>query len=188
MFPELITGPSHGTLELNLPAVTYHPVAGYSGADLVRYRVRDDRGAESNIAVANITVGTATVSPVVKSDLAAPALDLARAGKQKLNAARKKGLRLVLTCGEAGTMSIEASVSKATARKLRIDRKAKGPVVVGRATKPVVMGENAITVKLSGKARKRLARARSVKLVLSVRVTDAAGNVGLDTLKLTLKR
>ena len=121
-------------------------------------------------------------------DTTGPALDLARAGAQKLRAVRTKGLRLTLTSNEAGTARVEVSVSKATARKLRINRKARGPVVIGRATKPIIAGENTITVKLNRKARKRLARASRVKLLVAVRVVDAAGNAGTDTLRIMLRR
>ena len=55
--PELIAGPEHGQLELDLPSVTYRPNRDYTGQDLIIYRVRDDRGAESNIAMVTITVG-----------------------------------------------------------------------------------------------------------------------------------
>lgn len=186
--PELVTGPSHGTLDLTgLPIVTYRPAAGYTGPDLIRYRVRDNRGAASNVATVNLIVGT-TTAPAPPPDTTGPALDLARAGAQKLRAVRTKGLRLTLTSNEAGTARIEVSVSKATARKLRINRKARGPVVIGRATKPIIAGENTITVKLNRKARKRLARASRVKLLVAVRVVDAAGNAGTDTLRITLRR
>jgi hypothetical protein len=61
-------------------------------------------------------------------------------------------------------------------------------VVIGRATKSIVAGENAIKVTLNRKARKRLARASRVKLLVAARVLDAAGNAGTDTLRITLRR
>lgn len=186
---QLVGGPSHGILDLtNLPAVAYRPNAGYSGPDRIDYRVFDERGAESNVAVLNITVDPKVVKPKPRPDTAAPGLDLARAGGQKLGAVRKKGLKLELTSDEAGTMTIVVSVSKATARKLKIKPKAKGPVVIGRVTRAVSAGENRITVKLTRKARKRLAGRSKVKLSLSVSVVDAAGNTGKDTLQITLRR
>jgi hypothetical protein len=185
-FPGLDAGPAHGRLDVNLPEITYRPNPGYSGPDQIRYYVTDERGAQSNIAVLNITVGNPIVTP--SRDVLAPTLDLARAGKQKLKAVRKQGLKLELTCDEGGTMTIVVSVSKATARKLKIKPKAKGRVVIGRVTKAVSAGENKITVKLSRKARKRLASVAKIKLLVAVRVVDAAGNTGKDTLQITLKR
>ena len=78
LFPSLITGPAHGTLEAPTPTtITYRPAAGYRGSDLIRYRVEDDRGGGSNVGTVNLIVGTApAASP---SDVAAPVLGLRRA-------------------------------------------------------------------------------------------------------------
>jgi Big-like domain-containing protein len=185
--PQLVTGPAHGTLEFApLPAVTYRPAAGFQGADLVRYLVRDDRGGESNVATVNLIVGTVVASS--PPDRTAPVPDLAKGGSLKLKNVRKNGLRLKVVCNEGGTMRIAATVSKATARKLRINRKAKGPVVIGRTSKAVTPGENAITLRLTRNAKRGLARARSAKVLITINVVDAAGNAGTDTLSLTLRR
>lgn len=52
----LVTGPSHGTLTLNLNgSFVYTPAAGYSGPDSFTYRARDG-STESNVATVTITV------------------------------------------------------------------------------------------------------------------------------------
>jgi hypothetical protein len=184
--PQLITGPAHGALEAALPSITYRPAAGYRGSDLVRYRVTDDRGGASNIGTVNLIVGIAP--PASTTDVAAPVLGIERAGPVKLRSVRRKGLRLLITANEQGTIQVAATVSKAVARKLRIKPKAKGRVVIGRMKQAVTAGDNIITVKLTRKARRALARARSVKVLITVRATDLAGNRDTETLRLTLKR
>jgi hypothetical protein len=182
--PELIAGPEHGQLELNLPSVTYRPNRDYTGPDLIVYRVRDDRGAGSNIALLNITVG-----PIVNpSDRVPPTVDLAADGKQKLRAVRRQGLKLKVTCNELAFGRIEVWVGKSTARKLKIRPKARGPVRIGWVSTTIASGESRITVELGRKARKRLKSARKVKLVVTARVADEASNVSTDRLKMTLRR
>ena len=101
---------------------------------------------------------------------------------------RRKGLLLRVTSNEASAVTIELSVNKATARRLRINRNAQGPVVVGRVSRAVVPGRTEIVVKLTRKARARLAKAANVKLMVSVKARDPAGNMGDDTLAVTLRR
>ena len=59
-------------------------------------------------------------------------------------------------------------MDKATARKLKLDPKAKKAVVVGTLTRALAAGKNAVTVKLTAKARKALKKAKSVKLGVAV--------------------
>ena len=184
IFPELIAGPEHGQLELDLPSVTYRPNRDYTGQDLIIYRVRDDRGAGSNIAMVNITVG-----PVVNpSDRVPPTVDLAADGKQRLKAVRRHGLKLKVTCNELAFGRIEVWVSKSTARQLKIRPKARGPVRIGWVSTAIASGESRITVELGRKARKRLKSARKVKLLVTAHFNDEAGNTAEDTLQMTLKR
>ena len=99
-----------------------------------------------------------------------------------------KGLKLAITLDEAGTVTVTLTVDKATARKLKLDTKAKKAVVVGTLTKAAAAGKSALTVKLTAKARKALKKAKSVKLGIAVAAKDAAGNAGAKTQSATLKR
>ena len=107
---------------------------------------------------------------------------------QKLPAVLKSGLKLGLTTDEACTATVTVTVDKATARKLKLDPKAKKAVVVGTLTKALAAGKNAVTVKLTAKARKALKKAKSVKLGVAVAVKDAAGNTARKAANLTLKK
>lgn len=187
-FPELLVAPAHGRLELGpTGVVTYVADPGYSGNDRLVYRVRDRRDGISNDAVVDFVIGDPPPIPQ-PPDRTPPVLDLARLGGQKLGAVRRRGLKLRVTTNEPGTATVEAAVSRRTARRLRIDRRATGPVIVGRLTKVLVAGDNRVTVRLSKGARQRLDSARRVTLLVSVGIRDQAGNAGRDTLQLILRR
>ena len=74
--------------------------------------------------------------------------------------------------------------SRLRARQLKLGRK---PTVVGTLTRSV-SGTAKLKVRLTGKAKQRLKRAKSVKLTLRAVATDAAGNAASRTAKVTLKR
>ena len=54
----IVSGPSNGSVSVNLVSgeVTYIPDANYNGTDSFTYRVRDDDGAQSNVATVTVTV------------------------------------------------------------------------------------------------------------------------------------
>ena len=99
-----------------------------------------------------------------------------------------KGLKLNLTTDEACTATITVTVDKGTARKLKLDPKAKKAVVVGTLTQAIAAGKSTVTVKLTAKTRKALKKAKSVKLAVAVTAKDAAGNAAAKTLAATLKK
>ena len=79
-------------------------------------------------------------------------------------------------------------VDKKTARKLKIKRNARRAVTVGTLTQAIAAGDSTVTVKLTKKARKAFKRARKVKLLITMKVTDAAGNETMQSMTVTLKR
>jgi len=54
----IVSGPSHGTASVNptTGAITYTPALNYTGADYLTYKMRDNRGTQSNVAMVSITV------------------------------------------------------------------------------------------------------------------------------------
>lgn len=60
------SGPSHGTVSLSGPSITYTPVAGYVGPDSFSY-IASNAGGTSTPATVAITVDPAVVPPVVPS-------------------------------------------------------------------------------------------------------------------------
>jgi hypothetical protein len=182
----LVGGPDHGTFDATNPAgpFTYTSQAGYAGPDRVTYRVAD-ASTQSNVGAVQITVtappssggggGTPPPPPVVTPDVTPPSLSI-RPPSKALRRALRRGLTVRLRASEPSRAALRLLVSKRLARRLGINRKAKKPVVVGRLTRALSTGPTTLRVKLSRKARRRLARVRSVRLTLVVTLTDAAGN------------
>ena len=70
-------------------------------------------------------------------------------------------MTVTLTSNEPATATLTLTVDRATARKFKLDKKAKGPVTIGAGTATLGAGAKNATVKLSAKARKSLKKARS---------------------------
>ena len=181
--------PSHGQISPGIASYTADP--GYTGADRIVYRVHDLFGAASSDAVLDLVIADPPVQQQAQTqaqtltqtpDTAPPVFDVGRRGAQKLAAVRRTGLKLQITCDEAGTATIELRVTKRMARRLRIAS------VVGRVTKGLTAGDNDIVVPLSRRAKRRLASVKRVEIVALVIGRDAAGNSVRETLKMTLRR
>jgi hypothetical protein len=126
--------------------------------------------------------GNSTVAP----DALRPTLRLTPR-RQKLLAVVKKGYALDFTTSEGGTAVVEvfAAGKDATGLKLVAAR----TVRVARGSKRVASaGKARVVVKLTRKARARFRGRKSVKLVVRLTVTDAAGNAALATRTVVLKR
>jgi hypothetical protein len=123
---------------------------------------------------------TATPTPISEAtkDTQPPKSSVRPAGKAlRLKQALAKGLPFSFTCDEACSVRVTLTVDKATARKLGLDKKAKGPVVVasGSATR-LTAGGATVRARFSAKAKKALKRARTLKLRAGAAASDAAGN------------
>ena len=184
----IVSAPVNGRLEPGAGTLDYVPNPGFSGFDRLLYRARDAADAPSNLAAIDFHVAPPLLPPAVPFDVTAPVLGVARAGAGKLAAVRRNGLKLRLSSNESGTAFVRVDVSRRTARSLGIDRKATGPVEVGRVTKTLVAGDNEVVVRLSTRARRRLARARRVTLNVLVIGRDASRNSAVKRLNVTLRR
>jgi hypothetical protein len=129
---------------------------------------------------------------VVAKDVIAPALAVFSRAKHKLERVLAKGLRVSVRCLEACRVELALELDRKTAKRLRVA--AAKAVVVGRATARLAAGKSErVTVKLTRKARKRLARSRSrdsrrIKLKLRTTASDAAGNARTVSGRVTLER
>jgi hypothetical protein len=94
--------------------------------------------------------------------------------KSKLKAALRKGLKVSVTVPSAGKLS-------ATAAK-------KGKTVAKAAKKSVKAGKQSITLKFTKKARRALARSRSVTLTIKVTYAPKGGAAKTTSQAVTLKR
>jgi hypothetical protein len=193
MSPLLVTPPAHGHFELGPTGIVdFVADPGYVGTDRFVYRVEDRRGGLSNDAVIDLVIGDPPTGPSSPPpplpDVAGPALKVGRSGAQTLAAVRRRGLELLLTSAEAGTVTIELSVSKRTARRVKIKRNAKGPVVVGRANGLLHAGDNEVAVRLSRRAKRRLRRVERLTLLVSATARDRLGNTSQAKLRVKLRR
>jgi Bacterial Ig domain len=193
-------GPAHGTYD----GAVYKPNAGYTGTDTITFWATDEWDATSDDATATITVTTPPQPPPTKpkpkpkppvktqpsppADHTAPSLDLLAASPLASRPALRRGIVFMATTNEAGRMAVQVFVGRNTARRYRINRHATARVLVGSLTRDVAKGDNAVTLKLSRKARRRLRKAPSVQLKVIVRIADAAGNVRTKRLRITLER
>jgi Bacterial Ig domain len=187
--------PAHGIFDYDTGL--YTPSAGFVGKDSMTFRAYDSWDAESELGLITITVTSAPSPPPQPSpqpqpnpppqpDVTAPTLELVPPSALTLRTALRRGLRFAVTSNEAGRLVVRAFVSRKTARRLKINRNARGPVVVGRLARDIAAGEAAVKVKLSRKARSKLRHATSVKMRIVAKITDAAGNARTEALSLTL--
>ena len=176
----------HGVTDAN--GTTYTPDPGFVGTDQVLFYA-EDGVLQSPTRAITVTVTAPPPPPVAATpkDTSPPVFSLTHP-KQKLGDARSRGVKLVETSNEPGTLKVTITVDKKTARKLRIKPNAKGPVTIGTLTRTVGVGKQNVTIKLTSSARKALKRARKVTCLVTVRLSDAAGNVTTHSVTLTLKR
>jgi hypothetical protein len=108
---------------------------------------------------------------------------------QSIKTVRKSGLRLRVTTDERCRIELSASVDRRTARRLGVDHRARGSVVVARGTSTLPVGSRTVTIKLTRKARAALARTRGVSLSLRATTRDGSGNRGVvPARKVALRR
>jgi hypothetical protein len=173
---EIVSGPAHGVFDGDTGV--YTAAADFSGQDAMTFRAIDSWGAQSELGLIRITV----------ADVTAPSLELVASSALTLRTALRRGVRFTATTNEAGRIAVRVLVDRRTARRLRIKKNAEGPVVVGSLTRDIALGETVVNVKLKRRIRSRLMRAARVKLRIVATITDAAGNVQTETLRITLKR
>ena len=191
---------AHGTVvaDFGSSEVTYTPDPGFEGVDEFEFYVSDgvlDSGSRTmrvTVAPPAQATPTPTPTPIASGDpppSPRPADTTApRTTAKAAFASIAKGVSLTLASNEAGTAKLTLSVDKATARKLKLDRKAKGAVTIGTGASKLVNGSVKLTVKLTAKARRALKRVSKLKARLTVVATDAAGNSTTTTVALVLKR
>ena len=144
--------------------------------------VATDGAGNSTTATAKVTF-TPKPTPVVP-DKTAPAIALAIA-KTKLAALLAKGLPVTVSCSEACKFSLALTVDSKTAKKLHLSRVA----TVGRARGTLTTaGKKKVRVKLTRRAKKRIAKAKKIVITVKATATDAAGNRATKSKKVTIKR
>jgi hypothetical protein len=141
-----------------------------------------DGAGNSTTATSKVTFTPKVVLPV--PDKLAPTIALAIA-KTKLKALLAKGLPVTVSCSEACKFVLSLVVDSKTAKKLHLSRVA----TVGRASGTLTTaGKKKVVVKLTKKAKKKVAKAKKIVITVKTTATDAAGNRGTKSKKVTIKR
>jgi PKD repeat protein len=102
---------------------------------------------------------------------------LGGAAIQALKLARRQGMVLTCRSDRAIHCALTATIDGRTAKKLRLSRKRKAVVVGGVAFDVPSGGDGRFALKLTGRARKVLKRARQVRLLIRGTAADADGHV-----------
>jgi hypothetical protein len=113
------------------------------------------------------------------------ALSAPRSGR--LRAVLRSGLRVPVSCSRACGLRVRLTLEGRTAKRLRLARKAV-ETVVGSAVGTGGTARRDVVVRLSAKARKALARVRSVKLVVVVEAGDGPGPTRTVRRTVTVRR
>jgi hypothetical protein len=190
LWPSLVSGPDHGSFALLGDAIVYRPDRGFLGTDTIRYRVSDPRGGVSNLATLFIVVAPApamppatATPPAQAADTAAPRVRIAAAKRQTMQKLRRRGLKLIVRSSEASRVTITLSIDRGTARQLGLRSR-----TIGSATRTMPAGRAMMLVKLTPKARKALRHAHQLRLRVTVKATDAAGNHRTRMIRVTVRR
>ncbi len=172
------TPPLHGTAVVQAGDIRYTPSPGYTGEDSISYVASDGFGGS--------TTGTFTVS--VQTDAQPPVVSLTVPGRQTPAGVAKAGLKVTTRVNEPASSTVKLSVSKAVARKLKIDPKAKRAVVIGTLTKALQPGSTAVKVRLTRRAKTAIKKVKSVSVLVVFQAVDDAGNAAQVQRSVTLRR
>jgi hypothetical protein len=197
--PEIVEPPSAATgslgiISLNPYSVLFTPAPGFVGVTRFTYRSTTP-WAVSAPATIEIRVrdapppgtsgGEAPAPPtqaqaVPAADVAPPALALAIPSRL----AAAKSLAFDLTLSEPAALAVKLTVSRATARRLKLARR-----TLGTATRAAAAGSTRVRVKLGTQARRALTRSkRPVKVKVAAVAIDAAGNRRALSRNVTVRR
>lgn len=164
--------------------------AGDMSAKTISVPVADDASAEGDetfslvltnpIGVLGGSPSSATVT--IPANDAGLKLRLSGAKSQKLANVKRRGIAFVATTDGACTLDAAARLSRGTAKKLKLGRR------IGRLHRALAKGRHAVRLKLTSKARKRLARSRKVKVTVTATCTGTAGIVGHASRAVTVVR
>jgi hypothetical protein len=136
--------------------------------------------------VAFVPAGNASVLPsaaVTKPDRTRPQCHLALPS-QRPAAVRGSGLRVVVDCSEAVSLSLRVTVSATTAKRLKLHRRPGHGVVLGTASRRMTRaGKKTFVVRLGTEGRRAFGRLRGVapkefSFAVSLLAKDRAGNRG----------
>jgi hypothetical protein len=121
--------------------------------------------------VEEATVVEDPAPPEIVEDTTSPALGAVLRRTQKLGTVLRKGLAVRLRTDEPADVELALLMSPKRAARLRLE-----PQVGVTAAGLTAAGAQKVKIEVSRAARRKLARLRQLKLTVSVRATDTAGN------------
>ncbi|HEX6711729.1 MAG TPA: hypothetical protein VF066_00035 [Thermoleophilaceae bacterium] len=117
------------------------------------------------------------------ADTLAPVIGLTTA-RVKLAALLKKGLPIKASCSEACAFKVALTIDARIAKRIGL-----ATAGIGRKSSSLTAaGSKKLTIKLSRKAQRKLARVKSVRLKVTLSATDAARNSSQKTKVATIRR
>jgi hypothetical protein len=102
-------------------------------------------------------------------------LALTQPARRSLGTVLAQGIKLDVFASKPCTAVVVVRLDKATARRTGLSRRARGPVTVATVRQALLAGKSQVTARFGGRARKALAKARSITFSVTVTATDAAG-------------
>jgi PKD repeat protein len=110
------------------------------------------------------------------ADVARLSAGLSGPAIQKLRGALRGGLRVACVADRPVTCDLAVEITSTSAKRMKL-RAARKPIRVGSARVALDRaGSSAVAIKITGRARRALGRARSVQLAVRGVATDAAGH------------
>jgi subtilisin family serine protease len=126
------------------------------------------------------------VAPAV--DATAPTVSAAVTGRGALRALLAGKLTVATTASERAAMRVELRVDAKTAKKLHLTTRSTAVTIATGTASLTKAGRTPVRLRVSAKAKRALARVRSVKVSLRATATDAAGNGRTRAKTLTITR
>ena len=114
-------------------------------------------------------------APVAAVDRSAPTAAVS-VRRQRLRTVLRRGLAVALRCSEGCVATAEVWLPGRTARRVRLSRGARARIARGAPIRLAANTRRGIVLKLSGAARRRLARVGRVTLAVRVTVVDGSRN------------
>jgi hypothetical protein len=111
-------------------------------------------------------------------------------GKQRLPRVLTTGFVGSAASSEAGKLRLDVLLARGLAKRLKLAGPSAAALVVATSKTRALGGPGSmkLTAKFTRKARRALARVRTLRLTLRLTATDAAGNVSVKTRSVTLRR
>ena len=100
----------------------------------------------------------------------------------------RRGLRVRVRCSVGCRLGVRAVVDRRTARRLRLGSGRRSVRVGGASGRLGQAGAKVLTVRFGSRSRRRLSKARAVRVTLVVRARDSRGRVRAIQRRVLLRR